>query len=146
MSEAFIGEIRLFAGNYAPEGWLSCDGRALKIADAQNQALYSLIGITYGGDGVQTFKLPDLRGRVPLGVGPNPPPVPDHPWSARRQRNRYSDRGRDSQTQPHFQSRDHGGDLAIALAVEHPGQRRSQFSVFGPDQGRNGRSCHLNFP
>ena len=67
----FIGEIRLFGGNFAPEGWALCQGQTLAIA--QNQALYSLIGTTYGGDGVSTFKLPDLRGRFPVhqGTGAN---------------------------------------------------------------------------
>lgn len=64
MSEAFLGEIRLFGGNFAPVGWLPCDGQLLPIAD--NDALYSLLGTTYGGDGQTTFGLPDLRGRMPV--------------------------------------------------------------------------------
>ncbi len=67
MSEAYVGEIRMFAGNYAPEGWLPCDGSAQSINTYQ--ALYSLLGTTYGGDGVNNFKLPDLRGRLPIGMG-----------------------------------------------------------------------------
>ncbi len=67
MADGFVGEIRLFAGNYAPVNWLICDGRDVSIS--QYQALYSLIGITYGGDGVNTFALPDLCGRLPLGQG-----------------------------------------------------------------------------
>jgi microcystin-dependent protein len=67
MSDPFIGEIRLFAGTYAPAGWAICDGSAIAI-DAQ-QALYMLIGTTYGGDGMTTFALPDLRGQVPVGIG-----------------------------------------------------------------------------
>ncbi|MFK3775979.1 phage tail protein [Pseudomonas sp. NPDC089406] len=67
MSEPYVGEIRLFAGNYAPVNWLACDGSILKITDYQ--ALYSLIGTTYGGDGRDTFMLPDLRGRVVVGQG-----------------------------------------------------------------------------
>lgn len=67
MSEAYIGEVRLFAGNYAPVGWAFCDGRLLAIGD--NDALFSLIGTTYGGDGQTTFALPDLRGRLPMGQG-----------------------------------------------------------------------------
>lgn len=66
MADCFIGEIRMFGGDYAPEGWAICDGRSLSINSYD--ALYSLIGITYGGD-ANTFKLPDLRGRVPLGQG-----------------------------------------------------------------------------
>ncbi len=62
-----VGEIRLFGGGYAPEGWLLCAGQSLAVN--QYQALFSLIGTTYGGDGVTTFKLPDLRGRLPIGQG-----------------------------------------------------------------------------
>jgi microcystin-dependent protein len=68
MYEYFIGEIILFAGNYVPQGWLVCDGRLLSIA--QYQALYSLIGVTYGGDGTTNFALPDLRGRLPIHRSP----------------------------------------------------------------------------
>ncbi|MGN7360497.1 phage tail protein [Paenibacillus sp. SAF-054] len=71
MSEPFVGEIRLFANNYAPRGWMFCEGQILQIN--QNQALYSLLGNVYGGDGVTTFALPDYRGRVPLHVSPNIP-------------------------------------------------------------------------
>lgn len=60
--EEFIGEVRMFAGNYAPYGWEICNGQTLPIAN--NQALFSLIGTTYGGDGIATFKLPDMRGRL----------------------------------------------------------------------------------
>ncbi|MGE6228492.1 phage tail protein [Paenibacillus chitinolyticus] len=71
MSEPFLGEIRLFANNYAPRGWAFCEGQALAINT--NQALYSLLGTIYGGDGVRTFCLPDLRGRVPIHVSPTTP-------------------------------------------------------------------------
>jgi microcystin-dependent protein len=64
MSTPYIGEIRLFAGNFAPVGWLFCDGTTLPIS--QYDVLFNLIGTTYGGDGQTTFALPDLRGRVPL--------------------------------------------------------------------------------
>lgn len=64
MSEPFIGEIRLFAGNFAPRDWAFCAGQLMPIAE--NEALFTLIGTTYGGDGQQTFALPDLRGRVPM--------------------------------------------------------------------------------
>lgn len=67
MSEPFIGEIRMFAGNFAPRGWQFCQGQLLSIA--QNSALFSILGTTYGGNGMTTFALPDLRGRVPLGPG-----------------------------------------------------------------------------
>jgi len=62
MAEAFIGEIRFFSFNYAPNGWATCDGQTLPIN--QNQALFALIGTIYGGDGISNFKLPDFRGRV----------------------------------------------------------------------------------
>lgn len=65
--EPFIGEIRIFAGNYAPRGWALCNGQLLPIN--QNAALYSILGVTYGGDGRTTFGLPDLRGRVPMHAG-----------------------------------------------------------------------------
>lgn len=67
MSECFIGEIRMFGGNYAPLDWAQCDGQTLNIN--QNDVLYSLIGTIYGGDGVFTFKLPDMRGRIPIHMG-----------------------------------------------------------------------------
>jgi microcystin-dependent protein len=65
MAEPFMGEIRQFAFGVVPKGWLPCNGQLLPIA--QNQALFSLLGTTYGGDGRTTFQLPDLRGRLPLG-------------------------------------------------------------------------------
>ncbi|SNR43937.1 phage tail protein [Puniceibacterium sediminis] len=70
MSEPFIGEIRMFAGNFAPVGWAFCDGQLLAVS--QNDALFSLIGTIYGGDGRTTFGLPDMRGRVPLHFGDGP--------------------------------------------------------------------------
>jgi len=69
MSDCFLGEIRMFAGNYNPEDWVLCNGQAMSVQ--QNQALFSLFGVTYGGDGVNTFNVPDLRGRVPVGQGTN---------------------------------------------------------------------------
>jgi microcystin-dependent protein len=69
MADPFLGEIKLFGGNYAPVGWAFCDGTLIAID--QNPALFNLIGTVYGGDGQQTFKLPDLRGRVPVHVGSN---------------------------------------------------------------------------
>lgn len=66
----FVGEIRAFAGNFVPRGWYACDGSLLPVS--QNSALYSLLGNTYGGTPDQTFNLPDLRGRVPVGIGPMP--------------------------------------------------------------------------
>jgi len=67
MSNAFIGEIRLFGGSFAPRGWAFCDGSLLSISNFD--VLFALIGTTYGGDGVNTFALPDLRSRVPLSQG-----------------------------------------------------------------------------
>src|SRR5580765_914368 len=67
MSQPFVGEIRMFAGNFAPAGWALCDGSILPISE--NDVLFTLIGTTYGGDGQQTFALPDLRSRVPLHQG-----------------------------------------------------------------------------
>jgi microcystin-dependent protein len=65
--EPFIGEIKMFAGNFAPRGWAMCDGQLLSIS--RYTALFSLLGTSYGGDGRTTFALPDLRGRVPVHVG-----------------------------------------------------------------------------
>jgi microcystin-dependent protein len=67
MSQPFIGEIRIFAGNFAPAGWMFCEGQLLSISE--NDALFTLIGTTYGGDGQSTFALPDLRGRLPVHQG-----------------------------------------------------------------------------
>jgi microcystin-dependent protein len=68
--EAFLALICAFGGNFAPRGWAICIGQLLPIA--QNTALFSLLGTTYGGDGVTTYGLPDLRGRAPIGTGQNP--------------------------------------------------------------------------
>jgi microcystin-dependent protein len=68
MSSPFIGEIRMFAGNFAPVGWAFCNGAIIPID--QNDALFNLIGTTYGGDGQTTFALPNLQSRVPVHVGP----------------------------------------------------------------------------
>ena len=68
--EAFLASITLFAGNFAPRGWAFCLGQILPIA--QNQAVFALIGTTYGGNGQTTFALPDLRGRAPIGAGQGP--------------------------------------------------------------------------
>lgn len=65
--DQYIGEIRIFGGDYAPRGWAFCDGQEIPIN--QNEELYSLIGTRYGGNGQTTFALPDLRGRIPLSQG-----------------------------------------------------------------------------
>lgn len=75
MSEPFLGEISMFGGNFAPRGWAFCQGQLLPIA--QNSALFSLLGTTYGGDGRTTLGLPDLRGRTPLHPG-NGPGLPSY--------------------------------------------------------------------
>jgi microcystin-dependent protein len=64
MGQPYVGEIRIFAGNFAPAGWLTCDGQLVSIAE--NDTLFNLIGTTFGGDGQNTFAIPDLRGRVAL--------------------------------------------------------------------------------
>src|SRR5688572_24550841 len=70
MSEPFIAQIMMFGGNFAPRGWAFCSGQILSIA--QNTALFSILGTTYGGNGQTTFALPDLRGRVPIHPGQGP--------------------------------------------------------------------------
>ena len=67
MSQPYVGEIRMFGGNFAPAGWMFCEGQLLPISE--NPTLFNLIGTTYGGDGQSTFALPDLRGRLPLHQG-----------------------------------------------------------------------------
>jgi microcystin-dependent protein len=71
MSSPYVGEIRMFAGNFAPNGWMFCEGQLLPISE--NDVLFQLIGTTYGGDGEETFALPNLASRVPIhqGVGPD---------------------------------------------------------------------------
>ena len=68
--EEYIGAIQIFAGDFAPKGWALCQGQLLQIS--QNQALFAILGTTYGGDGRTTFALPDLRGRMPIGTGAGP--------------------------------------------------------------------------
>jgi microcystin-dependent protein len=70
MAESFIGEIRMFAGTFAPLGWAFCSGQLIAISE--NDTLYTLIGTTYGGDGVTTFALPNLQGRLPVHMGQGP--------------------------------------------------------------------------
>jgi microcystin-dependent protein len=67
MAQPYVGEVRMFAGNFAPAGWMFCEGQLLPISE--NETLFQLIGTTYGGDGESTFALPDLRGRVPIHQG-----------------------------------------------------------------------------
>jgi microcystin-dependent protein len=70
MAQPFVGEIRMFGGNFAPAGWALCEGQLMAIS--QNTTLFTLLGISYGGDGTNTFGLPDLRGRVPINQGQVP--------------------------------------------------------------------------
>src|SRR5438552_10844270 len=67
MAQPYVGEIRMFGGNFAPAGWMFCEGQLLPISE--NDVLFTLIGTTYGGDGESTFALPDLRGRIPIHQG-----------------------------------------------------------------------------
>ena len=67
MAQPYVGEIRMFAGNFAPAGWMFCEGQLLPISE--NETLFNLIGTTYGGDGQSTFALPDLQGRLPIHMG-----------------------------------------------------------------------------
>ena len=67
MAQPYVGEIRMFAGNFAPAGWMFCEGQQMAISE--NDTLFQLIGTTYGGDGESTFNLPDLRGRLPIHQG-----------------------------------------------------------------------------
>ncbi|TFI58327.1 phage tail protein [Sphingomonas parva] len=70
MAQPYVGEIRMFAGNFAPVGWMKCDGQLIPISE--NETLFQLIGTTYGGDGQATFALPNLQSRVPLHMGTGP--------------------------------------------------------------------------
>jgi microcystin-dependent protein len=70
MAQPYVGEIRMFAGNFAPAGWMFCDGQLLPISE--NETLFQLIGTTYGGDGESTFALPNLQSRVPIHMGTGP--------------------------------------------------------------------------
>ena len=67
MAQPYVGEIRMFGGNFAPAGWMFCEGQLLPISE--NETLFQLIGTTYGGDGQASFALPDLRGRIPIHQG-----------------------------------------------------------------------------
>jgi microcystin-dependent protein len=73
-NNGYLGEIRIFAGNFAPEGWAFCEGQLMPISEYD--ALFNLIGTTYGGDGESTFAMPDLRGRLPIGQDPENPTQP----------------------------------------------------------------------
>lgn len=70
MAQPYVGEVRMFAGNFAPDGWAFCAGQLMAISE--NDVLFTLIGTTYGGDGQSTFRLPDLQGRIPIHFGTGP--------------------------------------------------------------------------
>lgn len=70
MAQPYVGEIRMFAGNFAPNGWMFCEGQTLPISE--NDVLFQLIGTTYGGDGEETFNLPNLASRIPMHMGTGP--------------------------------------------------------------------------
>src|SRR4051812_49446159 len=70
MAQPYVGEIRMFAGNFAPAGWMFCSGQTLPISE--NEVLFQLIGTTYGGDGESTFVLPNLQSRIPIHMGNAP--------------------------------------------------------------------------
>ena len=93
MAQPYVGEIRMFAGNFAPAGWMFCEGQLLPISE--NETLFQLIGTTYGGDGESTFALPDLRGRIP-----DPSGQRVHPGGDRRRRGDHADGPADSGAQP----------------------------------------------
>lgn len=104
MTQPFIGEIRMFGGNFAPSGWAFCAGQLLAVSG--NEALFSLLGTIYGGDGRTTFALPDLRGRTPIHAGTGP---------GLTQR-RIGERGgaeTATLTTPQLPAHDHGGAIAV---------------------------------
>ncbi len=115
MSEPFVGEIRMFAGNFAPRGWAFCDGQLLAVS--QNDALFSLLGTIYGGDGRTTFGLPDLRGRIPIHAGSGPGLSP---------RRLGAKAGSENETLTVNQLPSHG----------HPMRGSNQNTLFAPPQGR----------
>jgi microcystin-dependent protein len=130
--EAYIGEIRLFAGNYAPAGWAFCNGQPMAIS--QYQALFAVIGINYGGNGVQTFNLPDLRGRVPVHSGAQQ--APDVPFVQLGQR-----LGSASYTpiaSPKFQKNDSTG-VSIPQLIGNPNP--VPHSLYQPSLGLNYIIC-----
>lgn len=123
MSDPYLGEIRLFAGNFAPEHWAFCDGRLMSIAE--NDALFVLIGTIYGGDGQTTFALPDLRGRLPVGQGTGAGLTP---------RSLGEQFGSDSVTLSVQQLPTHGhGFVATTAEGKSPGPEGNLFADAGED-------------
>src|ERR1700742_2106971 len=78
MSNPYIGEIRMFGGSFAPVGWALCNGQLMPISE--NETLFNLIGTTFGGDGQETFAMPDLQGRIPIHAGQGPEITQPYQW------------------------------------------------------------------
>ena len=127
MGQPYVGEIRMFGGNFAPAGWMFCDGQTMPISE--NDTLFNLIGTTYGGDGQETFSLPDLQGRVPVHMGRARAGTPIS--SARRPGSRASpspsSRSRSTTIRRRFE---HPAD------VSRPGQRHHLASMARPASRR----------
>lgn len=125
--EGFIGEIRMFGGNFAPRSWAFCEGQLLPIS--QNSALFSILGTTYGGDGRTTFGLPDLRGRVPVGQG-NGPGLPGVRLG------QMGNLERVTLTQMHLPSHDHEVSLSFNPSPDSSSPENAYFSgAVAPDVG-----------
>lgn len=122
MSEPFIGEIRMFAGNFAPRGWAFCDGQLLAVS--QNDALFSLLGTIYGGDGRTTFGLPDMRGRVPIHQGSGPGLTP---------RGMGSEFGQERVTLTANQSHSHKHDVLASSSPGSQGDPENAFAAASPN-------------
>ncbi len=103
MGQPFVGEIRMFGGNFAPAGWMLCEGATLPISE--NEVLFNLIGTTYGGDGQETFQLPNLASRVPNHAGHGPRPFQLRSRPAGRHRERHADHSADPEPHPHAAGR-----------------------------------------
>jgi microcystin-dependent protein len=110
MSEPFVGEIRMFAGDFAPRGWASCDGQLLAVS--QNDALFSLLGTIHGGDGRTTFGLPDMRGRIPIHAG-------DGPALSVRQLGQKGGQERVTITQPELPAHSHDARASTNSATDN---------------------------
>ena len=102
--DPYVGEIRMFAGNFAPRGWALCDGQLLAVS--QYDALFSLFGTIYGGDGRSTFGLPDMRGRIPLHQGTGP-------GLSNRRQGQKSGAERETLSVNHLPTHNHGGVRAV---------------------------------
>lgn len=125
--EGFLGEVRIFAGNFAPRSWAFCEGQLLPIS--QYSALFSILGTTYGGDGRTTFGLPDLRGRVPVGEG-NGPGLSDYRLGAKGGRYQVT------LTQSEMPSHDHSATLKFANVIGNTDNPNNAFfSGVGPVGG-----------